>query len=678
MCPGQAGAGQLSDVSECGVLCPDLSVCVPDRPVRVSCPMCLSVVSPVLTSLCVCVPDRPVRVSCPMCLRVVTPVLTSLCVPDRPVRVSCPMCNQLCSSATLAEHLCPPPDADNGPLPAPPPRCPDCGQPCPTECSLMAHQGLHKPDLWPYPYVCPECGVKILGTHDQALQHVIAGCLHMMRDVRTCCSICQLEVDDVKTHMVQSHVQKLYKCRRCPLAFESTNGFNSHLAEKHGGALVPGETPFMLIMKCPFCAATFNNANALKEHMGSKKHGERVLHQVSFVFRCPQCELDFEDKSDLAQHLSKEHPDFRPVSMIMPLKSAEPPPPPPPNRSLGRPRNPRKEQSTPRSQQSSTGEATPRVSRGPTSYSCIVCKLEFKRKPEYTEHARQHLREGVALCLLCNTRFGSAQMLRNHLGDHAAEAGRDRCGLCYAKLTTEASLQYHLEGEHGLRTFDCIRCDLSYERLTDLNRHNFAVHRSSGRGGRRGTPAQRVMSTPLSQLVDAADLPPALPHASKRPLKLDRDAVAENEIEEQVSKKPRILGGGPRVAEPAEPPLRLQLEEEEVPDHEGETLEEIASFVAGGGRPAQFVVEEEEGPAEAETEEVIELELNQGEIMAKQPGEGPEPDGEEAEYIMPDLDGAGAPHTPPEMRDIKPNIMAAQVAAVAAVAEADVGEVQPQ
>ena len=105
VCSGQVGAGQLSDVSECGVLCPDLSLCVPDRPVRVSCPMCLSVVFSVLTSpsvcpgqagagqlsdvsecgvlcpdLSVCVPDRPVRVSCPMCLSVVFSVLTSLCV----------------------------------------------------------------------------------------------------------------------------------------------------------------------------------------------------------------------------------------------------------------------------------------------------------------------------------------------------------------------------------------------------------------------------------------------------------------------------------------------------------------------------------------------------------------------------------------------------------------------
>ncbi|KAF0314462.1 Zinc finger protein 592 [Amphibalanus amphitrite] len=557
----------------------------------------------------------------------------------RPSPMSCPMCNQLCSTLTLGEHLCPEPEDELTPLPAPPPRCPDCQQPCATECSMMAHQGLHKPDLWPYPYVCPECGVKILGTHDQALQHVVAGCLHMTRDVKICCSICREELEDAKTHMVQAHVQKLYKCRRCPLAFESANGFNSHLLEKHGGVLIAGESPFMSILKCPFCAATFNNANALKEHMGSRKHGERVLQQVSFVFRCPECELDFSVKSELAKHLAKQHPDFKPVSMILPLRSTEPPPPPPPSRLMGRPRN--------------TSDTPTRSQRGPVVYACGICHTDFKRKPDYTEHARMHLRDGVPICLLCNTRFGTMQMLKNHLNDHASEPGRDRCGLCYAKLNTVASLQYHLEGEHGMRTFDCVRCSMSFERLTDLNRHNFSVHRSSGRGVRR-TGANQPVPTPAALAQTAA--------ATRSPaLSVKRAPPVKDEMPAKRRRAPAVQD---------EPEMHLQLEEEEVdepqPRTDGETLEEIANFVAAGDgeRSAQFVVEEE--PVAGETEEVIELELNEGEITAKQVdafgAETALPATEEAEYIMPDLDGAGTPHRPSEteeMLDIKPNIAAA-------------------
>ncbi|KAF0300990.1 Zinc finger protein 687a [Amphibalanus amphitrite] len=566
------------------------------------------------------------------------------------VTLNCPMCQALvvfdnkCQllavlHADAGEHLCPEPEDELTPLPAPPPRCPDCQQPCATECSMMAHQGLHKPDLWPYPYVCPECGVKILGTHDQALQHVVAGCLHMTRDVKICCSICREELEDAKTHMVQSHVQKLYKCRRCPLAFESANGFNSHLLEKHGGVLIAGESPFMSILKCPFCAATFNNANALKEHMGSRKHGERVLQQVSFVFRCPECELDFSVKSELAKHLAKQHPDFKPVSMILPLRSTEPPPPPPPSRLMGRPRN--------------TSDTPTRSQRGPVVYACGICHTDFKRKPDYTEHARMHLRDGVPICLLCNTRFGTMQMLKNHLNDHASEPGRDRCGLCYAKLNTVASLQYHLEGEHGMRTFDCVRCSMSFERLTDLNRHNFSVHRSSGRGVRR-TGANQPVPTPAALAQTAA--------ATRSPaLSVKRAPPVKDEMPAKRRRAPAVQD---------EPEIHLQLEEEEVdepqPRTDGETLEEIANFVAAGDgeRSAQFVVEEE--PVAGETEEVIELELNEGEITAKQVdafgAETALPATEEAEYIMPDLDGAGTPHRPSEteeMLDIKPNIAAA-------------------
>ncbi|XP_037089812.1 zinc finger protein 532-like [Pollicipes pollicipes] len=422
---------------------------------------------------------------------------------NRPVHVSCPMCNVLCSTVTLSEHLCPPPEPEATPLAGPPPRCPDCDQPCPSQCALMAHQGLHKPDLWPYPYVCPECGLKLLGTLDQCLRHVVAGCLHLTRDLKACCALCRMEVADAKAHMLQEHVQKLYKCRRCPLAFESTHGFNGHLVDKHGGVVVAGETPFMLILKCPFCAATFNNANALRDHMGSRKHGDRALQQVSFVFRCPECDSDFTRKQELVGHLAELHPAFKLLSMVVPP-------------------------------------------RPPVTHTCAVCKEEFRRKPEYTEHGRVHLRDGVPLCLLCNTRFASNDMLKNHLADHASEIGRDRCGLCYAKLGSRDTLQFHLEGEHGLRCFTCARCDLQFDRLIDLNRHNFAKHRGS-----RG--------------------------------------------------------------------------------------EQIASFVAGGGRGAQFEVEEE--PEEGE--EVIELEMKEGEITQKR--EAVEEAAQVTEYIMPDLDGFGVP-----------------------------------
>jgi len=219
------------------------------------------------------------------------------------------MCNLLCTTSTLAEHLSPCTELDE-PL-ATPLRCRDCQLPCPTECALMAHMALHIPDLPPYPYACPECGLKVLGSQLQAEKHAVAVCLHLTRDIKISCSICRVEVVDAKAHMIQGHVQKLYKCRKCPLAFESINGFDGHLSDKHPGepATVGGEA-YMLILKCPFCAATFNNPQALTMHMTSKRHGESTLQLQTAVFRCPavECTTAYALKAELRQHLDSVHP----------------------------------------------------------------------------------------------------------------------------------------------------------------------------------------------------------------------------------------------------------------------------------------------------------------------------------------------------------------------------------
>lgn len=423
------------------------------------------------------------------------PKLTQMAQPNKvnkPVPVSCPVCNVLCTTTTLASHLCP--HTAGATLDKPPPRCPDCAQPCPTECCLIAHQGLHKPDLWPYPYVCPECGVKVLGSLSEYRQHVIGDCLHLTRDLKACCSLCLIEVGDVSAHMLQTHVQKLYKCRLCPLAFESVNGFSGHVRAKHDEqqTFSGSDTPCLTILKCPFCSATFNSGKTLREHMAGPRHGAKVLELVKFVFRCPVCDLDYGRKELLSDHVSRSHPDFWPVLAPAEDSDEDPSPVAPvaPLRGSG-------SSSRGRGRGKSARHSHPDTSRSesviqPQVHKCCVCASAFRNKSAWVEHARAHLHAAVPLCLLCNVRFGDEQQLKVHIAEHASTIGGHRCGLCYTRTGSRDSLQHHLESEHNMRDFTCQLCRLVFPRLTDLHRHTQSKHAAA----RVGRPAKRVQMTP--------------------------------------------------------------------------------------------------------------------------------------------------------------------------------------
>ncbi|KAF0311775.1 Zinc finger protein 532 [Amphibalanus amphitrite] len=462
--------------------------------------------------------------------------------PERkPQDISCPMCNTLCNTDTLRAHICP---SSSEALEAVPPRCPECAQPCPSECALLAHHGLHKPNLFPYPYVCPECGFKVLGSYDDYRRHVVAGCLHLTRDLKICCSVCLIEVGDVKLHMLQTHVQKLYKCRKCPLAFESINGFNSHVNVKHNGETMHGDTPYMPILKCPFCAATFNHPKTLRDHLASKKHGDRVLEQIRFVFRCPECGVDYGRKELLSDHLAQKHPEFQIAALESqheyssmapspPPAPTPPPPPPPPPAPVAPVQAPVAATKQAVSRSADTLPVPlPKIKQEPgrkpvVMHRCPVCQAEFRRKAAHTEHLRAHIQEGVPLCLLCTSAFESQELLKNHIAEHAAEIGSDRCGLCYAKLGSRDALQLHLETEHDLRDFTCPYCQLQFAALSDLLRHNFAKHR----GAAQGRPARPK--------------PPQPPAAGDAPA-MDDDDDDDVPLSQMASKKALIR----RVAGP--------------------------------------------------------------------------------------------------------------------------------
>ncbi|OQR77335.1 zinc finger protein-like [Tropilaelaps mercedesae] len=180
--------------------------------------------------------------------------------------------------------------------------CQTCGQRMPTRCAQQAHWRLHAGNP---PFVCPECGK--MAPRDtppeQFLQHVHGLCHHRERALVFQCPNCPAVHDrdrELAAHIADAHVQMLYKCSLCSLAFRDTSAFVSHSSKSHPYATA---TPVSVI-KCPMCeACVFADTEMLIQHFLS-------IHTSScakFVFRCHVCRQLRTDQLAIHEHHKAEH-----------------------------------------------------------------------------------------------------------------------------------------------------------------------------------------------------------------------------------------------------------------------------------------------------------------------------------------------------------------------------------
>ncbi|KAK2159672.1 hypothetical protein LSH36_148g02082 [Paralvinella palmiformis] len=198
-----------------------------------------------------------------------------------------------------------------------------------SKCAQSAHARIHKNSV---PYVCPECGQVIHGSHNVFWKHLHVKCAHHIRQVLFQCKFCQREFRDLKRlvlHTTNQHSTKFHKCQLCPMAFKIANGVAEHAKANHSGKVSQ-----KIIYKCPFCVAVYRDdtyGTHIEEHLA--KAPPKV------VYKCNACNKSYEKRSLCISHMTQAHKfyfnhnemchicgmDFRLVSSLLQHQCAEHP-----------------------------------------------------------------------------------------------------------------------------------------------------------------------------------------------------------------------------------------------------------------------------------------------------------------------------------------------------------------
>ncbi|KAF6739700.1 Zinc finger protein 687 [Oryzias melastigma] len=181
--------------------------------------------------------------------------------------IKCPECQaQFSSKEELADHFQEVKAAHST-------SCTECSPTMllPNHCSSAAHQRFHQGSQ---PHVCPECGLTLKQPLFQ--KHLYETCLHFSRRVGYRCSSCLVVfggLNSVKSHIQQAHCDVFHKCPSCPMAFKSAPSVQSHINTQHPD-LTEGQT--LLIYKCVMCDTVFTYKHVLHTHFDTHLTNQRV------------------------------------------------------------------------------------------------------------------------------------------------------------------------------------------------------------------------------------------------------------------------------------------------------------------------------------------------------------------------------------------------------------------
>uniref|UniRef100_A0A0A9YE69 Zinc finger and SCAN domain-containing protein 2 n=1 Tax=Lygus hesperus TaxID=30085 RepID=A0A0A9YE69_LYGHE len=232
--------------------------------------------------------------------------------------------------------------------------------------------------------MCNACGV-IFGDEELLVEHQCNNCL-------TCvaCHITFMDSKLLKKHyQYTGHASKLYK--RASGAPESPQ---PEQVVEH---------PVVVPYYCPKCNKTFPARPALRKHLRSHYKG-------TTGGACHYCLLEFEDKSDIQQHVLEAH--------------------------------------------------------GAYLYKCDHCDKAFLTKTVRNKHQMKHI---IHKCQVCNVKFANQRLLIVHMDKvHRSKA----CRLCGKMITDLYALRRHERRHFYDNGLKCDFCDKSFRNKSSLKVHN--------------------------------------------------------------------------------------------------------------------------------------------------------------------------------------------------------------
>uniref|UniRef100_A0A3B4BHD4 C2H2-type domain-containing protein n=1 Tax=Periophthalmus magnuspinnatus TaxID=409849 RepID=A0A3B4BHD4_9GOBI len=285
------------------------------------------------------------------------------------------------------------------------------------ESSLTRHE-RHRHHICPVlkPYSCSQCG-KAFGRKAHLGRHMI---VHRA-ETRHKCSVCERDfklMTRLREHMRTHTGEKPFVCPVCGKSFAQISTLSRH--QKH------------IHHMCPVCKGSFQNITELNQHLkthlddgtldqcslcGKECRNKSNLQRHMFVhtgekpFSCSVCEEGFVCKFEVNQHLRFAH------------------------------------------------------------HICPVCKEEFERDADLTDHLRTHVDDGSLdpeliervnrkpySCSMCGKEFNCKTAFRRHILVHSGERPFS-CPICEKTFTQKGTLKTHQRIHSGDRPFKMGHCD---------------------------------------------------------------------------------------------------------------------------------------------------------------------------------------------------------------------------
>lgn len=113
-----------------------------------------------------------------------------------------------------------------------------------------------------------------------------------------------------------------------------------------------------------------------------------------------------------------------------------------------------------------------------TQYSCDICKKEFNRKANLTEHLLIHENKYLANCETCGKSFRTPSALKLHIRTHTKEKPYN-CDICGVKsYAYNTDLKRHKRSVHGIlgKPFPCDECEKVFYEPKLLKNHMKRSH----------------------------------------------------------------------------------------------------------------------------------------------------------------------------------------------------------
>ncbi|XP_045456248.1 zinc finger protein 43-like [Melitaea cinxia] len=255
------------------------------------------------------------------------------------------------------------------------------------------------------------------------------------------CGVCYaefLDVDDLKLHIKQYHLNETNKsrfCKFCSKIFSDIWSFVIHFRNCH----------LITIRICKYCTRVFNDDKTLSKH--EKKH-KRSLYYPKIS--CSQCRKVFKDNKEVEDHEYERHRD-RDDGMLLQYCY--------PELSAAINFNARKFFQSLEEH---------------FMYSCVVCDLSTIDVNEYVNHLQKKKCQSYSCNVCCNT-YPWKSRLENHCKTHQMPkytilSGSKKCPKCdqYFQLS---KIKTHSK---ECKSMKCIPCDMLFDSVD-----NFAIHVST-------------------------------------------------------------------------------------------------------------------------------------------------------------------------------------------------------